>query len=49
MDPGEAEQDEAAQECFPDHLGQSTEFDPAEPEPAPEDDFEACRLDCPAP
>jgi hypothetical protein len=37
-DGGQAEQ--AAQESFPDDLDQSPEFDPTEPEPIPEDDFE---------
>jgi hypothetical protein len=31
---------EAAQESFPDDLDQSSAFDPAEPEPIPEDDFD---------
>ena len=31
-------QDEAAQESFPDDLDQTPQFDPAEPEPIPEDD-----------
>ena len=33
-------QDEAAQESFPDDLNQSPAFDPSEPEPIPEDDFD---------
>ena len=33
-------QDEVAQESFPDDLNQTTPFDPAEPEPIPEDDFD---------
>jgi hypothetical protein len=37
-DGGQAE--EAAQKSFPDDLDQSPEFDPTEPEPIPEDDFE---------
>jgi hypothetical protein len=37
-DGGEAE--EVAQESLPDHLDQSSEFDPAEPEPIPEDNFD---------
>ena len=37
-DGGEA--DEAAQEFFPDDLDQTTPFDPTEPEPIPEDDFD---------
>jgi len=40
MGPGKPEYDEAAQESFPDHLDHTPEFDPAEPEPVPEDDFE---------
>ena len=28
------------QESFPDDLDQTTQFDPAEPEPIPEDDFD---------
>ena len=32
--------DEVAQESFPDDLDQSSEFDPAEPEPVPDDDFD---------
>ena len=35
-----AESDEAAQESFPDDLDQSSEFDPTEPEPVPEDHFD---------
>jgi hypothetical protein len=31
---------EAAQGFFPDDLDQSSEFDPADPEPIPEDDFD---------
>jgi hypothetical protein len=31
---------EVAQESFPDDLDQSSEFDPADPEPIPEDDFD---------
>jgi hypothetical protein len=37
-DRGQA--DEAAQESFPDDLNQSPAFDPVEPEPVPEDDFD---------
>ena len=37
-DRGQA--DEAAQESFPDDLNQSPPFDPVEPEPVPEDDFD---------
>ena len=35
-----AESEEAVQESFPDDLGQTPEFDPAEPEAVPEDDFD---------
>ena len=35
-----AESDEAARESFPDDLDQSSEFDPTEPEPVPEDHFD---------
>ena len=31
---------EAVQGSFPDNLDQSPEFDPADPEPVPEDDFD---------
>jgi hypothetical protein len=34
---------EAAQESFPDDLDQTPEFDPANPEPVPEDDFDQSR------
>ncbi len=34
------EQGEAAQESFPDDLDPTSAFDPAEPEPAPEDHFD---------
>jgi hypothetical protein len=40
MDLSGGEQGEAAQESFPDDLEQSPEFDPAEPEPVPEDSFD---------
>ena len=40
MGPGAAKPDEAAQESFPDDLNQSPTFDPSEPEPIPEDDFD---------
>jgi len=40
LGPNGAIQDEAAQESFPDDLDQTTPFDPAEPEPIPEDDFD---------
>jgi len=32
--------EEAAPECFPDDLDQTPEFDPAQPEPIPKDDFD---------
>jgi hypothetical protein len=37
---GKAEQDEVAQGSFPDDLDQTTPFDPAEPEPIPEDNLD---------
>jgi hypothetical protein len=40
MGPGSGEADQAAQESFPDDLDQSLEFDPTDPEPIPEDDFD---------
>ena len=40
MGNGQLEHDEAARESFPDDLDQSPEFDPTEPEPIPEDDFD---------
>ena len=40
MDLSAGEQQEAAQGFFPDDLDQSPEFDPAGPEPVPEDDFD---------
>ncbi len=40
MGPGGGEPEEAAQEFFPDDLDQTPQFDPAEPEPIPEDDFD---------
>jgi len=40
MEPGGAEAEAVAQEPFPDDLDQTPEFDPAEPEPIPEDDFD---------
>ena len=40
MGPDGGETDEVAQESFPDDLDQSPAFDPAEPEPIPEDDFD---------
>ena len=39
MGPVGEEPDEVAQEAFPDDLDQSPQFDPADPEPLPEDDF----------
>ncbi len=38
--PDARQADEAVQESFPDDLDQSPEFDPTEPEPIPEDDFD---------
>ena len=38
--PDGGNHNEAAQEPFPDDLDQTPEFDPAEPEPIPEDDFD---------
>ncbi len=35
-----AESNEAAQESFPDHLDQTPDFDPTEPEPIPEEDVD---------
>jgi hypothetical protein len=35
-----AESEVAVQETSPDDLDQSSEFDPADPEPIPEDDFD---------
>jgi len=40
MGPGGGEADQAAQESFPDDLDQSSEFDPTDPEPVPEDHFD---------
>ena len=40
MAHGGAKPDEATQESFPDDLNQSPEFDPTEPEPVPDDDFD---------
>ncbi len=40
LGPNGAKQDEAAQESFPDDLDQTTPFDPAEPDPIPDDDFD---------
>jgi len=45
LGPSGAKQDEAAQESFPDDLDQTTPFDPAEPEPIPEDDFDQSQGD----
>jgi hypothetical protein len=38
--PDGAQAEEAARESFPDDLDQSSEFDPTDPEPIPEDDFD---------
>jgi hypothetical protein len=43
MGPDRGEKDEVAQESFPDNLDQSPAFDPTEPEPIPEDDFDQSR------
>ena len=43
MGPGGAKPGEVAQESFPDDLNQSPTFDPSEPEPIPEDDFDQSR------
>ena len=40
MGPGGGQADEVAQESFPDDLDLSPDFDPTEPEPIPEDDFD---------
>jgi hypothetical protein len=40
LGPNGGEAEEVAQESFPDDLDQTTPFDPAEPEPIPEDDFD---------
>jgi hypothetical protein len=38
--PGGGKAEEVAQEFLPDDLDQSPEFDPTEPEPIPEEDFD---------
>jgi hypothetical protein len=43
MGPDGRKHDEAARESFPDDLDQSSAFDPTEPEPVPEDDFDQSR------
>jgi hypothetical protein len=40
MANGRVQQEEASQESFPDDLDQSPEFDPADPEPIPDDDLD---------
>jgi hypothetical protein len=40
MGAGAGEAEEVAQGSFPDDLNRSPEFDPTEPEPIPEDDFD---------
>ena len=40
MDLSGGAQQEAVQGSFPDNLDQSPEFDPADPEPVPEDHFD---------
>ena len=36
---GEAQRDEVAQDLSPDDFDQSPDFDPADPDPIPQDDF----------
>jgi len=43
MITGQAEQDEVAQESFPDDLDPTTPFDTAEPEPLRDDAFDQSR------
>ncbi len=43
MEPAGGEAEEAAHQFFPDDLDQSPQFDPADPEPLPEDDFDQSR------
>jgi hypothetical protein len=43
MAPHGGKAEEVAQESFPDNLDQTSNFDPAEPEPIPEDDFDQSR------
>jgi len=38
--PGGGQAEKVTQEPFPDDLDQSPEFDPADPEPIPEDNFD---------
>jgi hypothetical protein len=40
MGPDSGKPEEVAQEPFPDDLDQSSEFDPAEPEPIPDEHFD---------
>jgi hypothetical protein len=40
MGPNRGQADKVVRESFPDDLDQSPEFDPTEPEPVPEDDFD---------
>jgi len=40
MGPGSGAPEESARESFPDDLDQTPRFDPAEPEPTPEDDLD---------
>jgi len=40
MGPGGPEREEVAQEPFPDDLDQTPDFDPAEPDPVPQDHFD---------
>jgi hypothetical protein len=43
MAPHGGKAEEVAQESFPDDLDQTSNFDPAEPEPIPQDDFDQSR------
>ena len=40
MGPGDGEAEKAAQECFPDDLDQTPDYDPTLPEPIPEHAFD---------
>jgi hypothetical protein len=40
MGTGRGKHHEVAQGCFPDDLDQTPDFDPADPEPIPEDHFD---------
>ena len=43
MGAADGEAEEVAQDSFPDDLNQTPEFDPTEPEPIPEHDFDQTR------